>query len=138
MSFRLRLLAVTAALVLVSGPSPAQIPTLKSAMRGKLINAQQALEAVVGADYVSMARFANALSRITETEIASWQVGAHPVYREQAILFLSSVRGLREAAAKRDLDAALAHYTALVSSCTRCHAHVRSARTISFEVPPVR
>jgi hypothetical protein len=116
----------------------AQNPTLKTAMRDKLVNAQGLLEAVVAADYIAIDRGVNALSRITETEIASWQVGAPPEYRKQAMSFVRAVQGLHEAAAKRDIDAALTEYTALVSSCTRCHAHVRSARVVSFEAPPLR
>jgi cytochrome c556 len=138
MSFRLKVLALAAILVLAfaAGYSSAQNPTLKTAMRDKLVNAQPLLEAVVRADYAAIDRAANALSRISETEIASWQVGAPPEYRKQAMAFVGSVQGLHDAAAKRDINAALAEYTALVSSCTRCHAYVRSSRVVSFEAPP--
>jgi hypothetical protein len=37
-----------------------------------------------------------------------------PEYRKQAMSFVRAVQGLREAAAKRDIDAALAEYTELV------------------------
>lgn len=135
MSFRLKVLALAVLLVLAfaSGYSSAQNPTLKTAMREKLANTQPLLEAVVTADYAAIDRGVNALSRISETEIASWQAGASPEYRKQAMAFVRSVQGLHAAAAKRDIDAALAEFTALVSSCTRCHAHVRSLRTVSFE-----
>ena len=135
MSFRLKILALAAILPLVfaSGYSSAQNPTLKTAMREKLANTQRLLEAIVTADYAAIERAVNALSRISDTEIASWQVGASPEYRKQAVSFVRSVQGLYDAAAKRDIDAALAEYTALVSSCTRCHAHVRSLRAVSFE-----
>jgi hypothetical protein len=52
--------------------------------------------------------------------------------------FVVSVRGVREAAAKRDIDTALAEYAALVSSCTRCHAHARRPLVVSFEPPLFR
>ena len=135
MSFRLKILALAAILMLAfaAGYSSAQNPTLKTVMREKLVNAQQLLEAVVTADYAAIDRSANALSRITETEIATWQVGASPEYRKQAMSFVRSVQGIHDAAARRDIEAALAEYTALVSSCTRCHAHIRSLRTVSFE-----
>ena len=138
MSFRLTALALLTMFLLAAGHSSAQNPTLKTAMRDKLVNSQALLRAVVTADYPTIIRSTDALSRISVTEIASWQVGAQPEYRNQAMQFVSAVQGLRHAAASKDIDAALTAYTALVSSCTRCHAHVRTARTISFEPPPVR
>ena len=140
MSFGVKLLALAAVLVFAfaSGYSSAQNPTLQTAMRTKLFNAQPLFEAVVTADFGAIGRSAEALSRISETEIASWHVGAQPEYRKQAMSFLRSVQGLREAAAKGDIDAALAEYKELVSSCTRCHAHIRSPRAVSFEAPPLR
>ena len=139
MSFRLKAFALGMLLLaLASGHSSAQNPTLKTAMRDKLVNAQRLLEAVVAVDYVAIDRSAAALSRISETEIGSWQSGPQPEYLNQAMLFLSSVQGLREAAGKRDINAALTEYTGLVSSCARCHAHVRRSRVISFEIPSRR
>jgi hypothetical protein len=90
------------------------------------------------ADFAAIDRSAEALSRISDTEIATWQVGALPEYRKQAMSFVLSVRAVREAAAKRDIDTALAEYTALVSSCTRCHAHARRSLVVSFEPPLFR
>jgi cytochrome c556 len=130
---RLTVLALGAILVLAAGHSSAQNPTLKAAMRNKLVNTQQLLEAVVTADYPAIGRSVDALSQISETEIASWQVGAQPEYRKQAMQFVSSVQALHEAAANKDLDAVLMGYTALVSSCIRCHVHVRRMRTASLE-----
>lgn len=138
MSFRPTALALLATILLTAGYSSAQNPTLKTAMRAKLVNSQALLRAVVTADYPTIIRSAEVLSRISVTEIASWQVGAQPEYRNQAMQFVSAVQALRHAAASRDIDAALTAYTSLVSSCTRCHAHVRTSRAISFEQPPVR
>lgn len=133
MSMRLTVLALGATLLLAAGHLSAQNPTLRTAMRNKLVNTQRLLEGVVTADYPAIGRSVDALSQISETEIASWQVGAQPEYRKQAVQFVSSVQALHEAAATNDLDAVLAGYTALVSSCTRCHAHMRRMRTVSFE-----
>jgi hypothetical protein len=90
-------------------------------MRDKLSHTQQLLEAIVTADFPAVDRHAERLSRISYAEIASWQANAQPDYVQQAVLFLSSVQGLREAAAKRNGDLALQEYTALISSCVRCH-----------------
>jgi hypothetical protein len=139
MSFRLNALMLASALLIASGySSSAQNPTLKTAMRGKLVNAQALLEAVVTADYAAIGHAADALSRISETEIASWQARPEPEYMKQATSFLLSVQGLRAAAAERDIHGALAEYTALVSSCTRCHTNVRSSRVVSFQESPVQ
>ena len=141
MSFRVRLLSLAAVLAFTSAAvysSSAQNPTLKTAMRTKLLNAQPLLEAVVTADFAAITRAAGALDRISETEIVSWQANPQPEYRKQAMSFVLAVQGLREAAAKRDIDGALAEYTELVSSCTRCHAHVRRSHVVSFEAPRFR
>jgi hypothetical protein len=64
----------------------------------------------------------------------SWRLAVQPEYAKQATLFVLSVRGLRDAVANRNLDAAVHEYTALVSSCARCHARVRRSRTVSHEL----
>jgi hypothetical protein len=141
MSLRVRLLSLAAALGFASAAvysSSAQNPTIKTAMRTKLLNAQPLLEAVVTEDFVAIGRSADALNRISETEIVSWQANPQPEYRRQAMSFVLAVQGLREAAAKRDIDTALTEYTELVSSCTRCHAHVRRSRVVSVEGVPFR
>ena len=140
MSLRVTLLALAAVLVFAfaAGYSSAQNPTLKTAMRTKFLSAQPLLEAVVTADFAAIGRSADALNRISETEIASWQVDAQPEYRKQAMSFVLAVQGLRDAAAKRDVDAALVEYTELVSSCPRCHAHIRRSRVAYFEAPLLR
>jgi hypothetical protein len=137
MSFALKLTLVMV-LVLGSGPLAAQNPTLKTAMRAKLASTQGLLEAVVTSDFAAMDRSAAVLGRISETDISSWQVGVQPEYKKQATAFVRSVQRLREAAVRRNIETALAEYTALVSSCTRCHVHVRRALVVSFEPPPFR
>ena len=82
MSLRLTVLALATILVLAAGHSSAQNPTLRTAMHNKLVNTQRLLEAVVTADYAAIGRSVDALSHISETEIASWQVGAQPEVQE--------------------------------------------------------
>jgi hypothetical protein len=75
-----------------------------------------------------MTRYTDYLSRIRDTEIASWQeVPTQPDYVQQAVLFLRSVDGLRKAAAAGNVDAAALEYTSLISSCIRCHTYVRTS-----------
>lgn len=132
MSLRLSVLGFGLVAVLgTAGPS-AQSPNLKAEMRAKLTNAQQLLGAVVTADYAGIDRYADRLSRISYTEIASWQSSSQPEYVRQAEAFLLSVKGLRDAAAQRNMASASAEYTALVSSCVQCHATVRQSRQVSL------
>jgi hypothetical protein len=123
----------------VTGPNaqtPAgQVPTLRTAMREKLTNTQQLLEAVITANYGGMTRYSELLSRISYTEIASWQAVAQPEYVRYATEFLTSVKGVRDAASRRNADEAAREYTTLVGSCVGCHAYVRNARTASIAPP---
>jgi len=111
----------------LSPPVHAQNPTLQTVMRDKLASAQNLLEALVRGNFAEIDRSAEMLSRITATEIASWQAVSRPDYTEMASLFLLSVEGLRDAAAARDLDGVLQEYTTMISACTRCHTYVRDA-----------
>jgi hypothetical protein len=130
-------LAVGVVLLLLPGDPAAQTPSLQTIMGAKLANAQRLLESLVTADYAAIRRDADALSRITEKEIIAWQLGVQPEYAKQATIFVLSVRGLQEAASNRNIDAAIHEYSALVSSCTRCHAHVRRP-TVVASPPRVR
>jgi hypothetical protein len=126
-------LILSVLLLLAPGPVPAQNPTLKTLMRAKLLTTQRLLESLAAADYAGIQRDADTLSRISEKEIVSWQLGVQAEYAKQATFFVLSVRGLQEAAANRNLDAALHEYTALTSSCVHCHAHVRRVKTVTYD-----
>ena len=126
------LAATTLLLLLAPGHPSAQTMSMKTLMQNKLTEAQRLLGALVAVDYAAISRSANVLGRITETEIVSWQLAAQAEYARQATYFVLSVRGLQDAAAKRNIDAAIADYTTLVSSCTRCHAHVQRVRAASL------
>ena len=110
---------------------------MQAIMRSKLANTQSILKAIVTADYREIDRAALALSRISEMEIVSWQNPPKPDYAAQAMLFLSSVDGLREAARRRDIEAVGAEYSTLVSTCIHCHTYVRDARVASLTLRPV-
>jgi hypothetical protein len=123
-------LALILTLIAVSGQASAQNQSMKTTMQMKLTSTQRLLESLVAADYAAIGRDADSLSRITEREMIAWQLAAQPEYAKQATLFVLSVRGLQEAAASRNIDAAVHEYSMLVSSCTRCHAHVRRSKTV--------
>jgi hypothetical protein len=135
MSLPHKVIALGVVLSFVSGHSSAQNPTMKTVMQEKLVNTQRLLESVVVADYQGIGRSAEALSRISYTEMISWQASSRSEYVKQAMLFVRSVRGLQEAAAKRDIDLAAMEYTTLISSCVRCHMDVRRSKRVSVEQP---
>ena len=126
-------LACCALLATQTATPLAQTPIMKLVMRDKLANAQQLLGFVVRADYGGISRSAEQLSRISETEIASWQAVNQPQYFQQATRFLLSVKGLREAAAKQDSAEAAQEYITLVSTCVECHTFVRGTQTASLK-----
>ena len=105
---------------------------MQAIMRSKLANTQSLLKAIVTADYKEIDRAALALNRISETEIVSWQNPPKPDYTAQAMLFMMSVDGLREAARRHDMEAVGAEYSTLVSTCIHCHTYVRDARVASL------
>jgi cytochrome c556 len=126
---RVRVVALCIAVAFATGGPAAQPSGLKPVMREKLENTQRLLEAVVKADHAAIAKYVEPLSRISEAEIASWQVAAPGEYAKHATVFLLSVNGLQEAAAGRNADAAALEYSALVSSCTGCHRYIERSKT---------
>jgi hypothetical protein len=133
---RPRLLIVGLAIGLGIAESSAQTP-LQMAMREKLTQSQRLLADVITADYEGIYKNASPLARISETEIASWQARSNPDYIRNAVLFLDSVKGMRDAAVARDIEAARLEYVNLISSCVRCHTYVRGARIASGDSVPV-
>jgi hypothetical protein len=127
MSLRLNILVLGLVLGFGIVQPSAQTP-LQMAMREKLGHAQRLLADVITADYEGIYRNAAPLSRISETEIASWQARANPDYTRNAVLFLESVEGIRHAAVSKDIEAARLEYVSLISSCIRCHAYVKEGR----------
>ena len=126
------------ALLAMAVPQPSSGDArLQAVMRSKLANTQSLLKAIVTVDYKEIDRLALALSRISEMEIVSWQNPPKPDYTAQAVLFMSSVDGVREAAQRRDMDAVGAEYSTLVSTCIHCHTYIRDARVASLTFPPL-
>ena len=134
--FRRLALVLLALLVAVAAGPASGDARMQEVMRNKLANTQLLLKAIVTSDFTVIDRAARALSRISEMEIVSWQNPPKPQYTEQAMIFLSSVEDLRNAAARRDIEAAGDAYSALVSTCVHCHTYVRDARQASLMFPP--
>ena len=131
MTFRRFAVLVLALLAMAAQPASGDA-RLQAVMRAKLANTQSLLKAIVTADYKEIDRATQALSRISEMEIVSWQNPPKPDYTAQAMLFMSSVAGLGEAAQRRDMEAVGVEYSTLVSTCIHCHTYVRDARVASL------
>jgi hypothetical protein len=108
---------------------------MRAIMPTKLSNTQVLLKAIVTTDYKEIDRAAVALTRISESEIVSWQNPPKREYTDQAMLFMISVDDLREASRKRDIEGVGAAYSNLITTCVHCHAFVRDARVASLSLP---
>ena len=135
MTFRRFVILGLALLALAVQPASGDA-RMQAVMRSKLAHTQSLLKAIVTADYKEIDRAALALNRISETEIVSWQNPPKPDYTAQAMLFMMSVDGLREAAGRRDMEAVGTEYSTLVSTCIHCHTYVRDARVASLTFQP--
>ena len=95
---------------------------MQAIMRTKLSSTQALLKAIVTTNYKEIDGAASALGRINEMEMVSWQNPPKREYTEQAMLFMSSVDDLREAAQRRNIEAVGAAYSALITtSCGSTH-----------------
>ena len=112
-------------------------PPMSVIMQTKLVNTQALLKGIVRADYKEIDRASNALDRISEAEIVSWQNPPKPEYVKQAMLFMGSVDDLRQASQKHDLRAIGEAYSDLVATCVHCHFYVRDSRNASLAIPGV-
>lgn len=135
MSLRRVILIGCAITTLAMAQPAAQSTTLRSVMRAKVETAGSLLEPLVSGDFVGIEKYAERLSRISYTEIGSWQERPEGGYIRAATAFLQAVGGLRDAARDKDLDRALAEHAALVESCVSCHRYVRQSRQASLTVP---
>ena len=133
MTFRRFAVLGLALLALAAQPASGDA-RMQAVMRSKLANTQSLLKAIVTADYREIDRAALALSRISEMEIVSWQNPPKPDYTGQAVLFMTSVDGLREAARRRDMEAVGAEYDAGVT-VYHCHRPARCTGGL-VDVPP--
>ena len=126
-----------ALIVSLAARAHAADPPMSVIMQTKLVNAQALLKGIVRADYKEIDRAANALDRISEAEIVSWQNPPKPEYVKQAMLFMTSVDDLRQASQRHDLRGVGDAYADLVATCVHCHFYVRDARAASLTIPGV-
>ncbi len=104
----------------------AQLPDLDDLMRQKLGHGQDLLEAVVMGDHVSVVRYANELTLLSEA--STWTSLRSPQYLQFAANFRDSARSLVDEARERDMERVAFAYTELITTCVQCHRHVRGAQ----------
>ena len=102
--------------LLTVSTAQAQGPGLERVMHKKLEVSQQILEAVVTSRWDAL------------TNTSGWSVLKAPEYARHSDAFRAAVRTLRDAAAKRDLDATPKAYVAMTLSCVECHRYLARVR----------
>ena len=115
-----------ALLVLWSATASAQGPALDRLMRRKLACSQKILEAVVTSRWADLDARSRELEAMTNEP--GWAMLKTPEYARQSESFRAAVRTLRDAAAKRDLDATTKAYAAMTASCVECHRYLARSR----------
>ena len=104
----------------------AQGPAVDRLMRRKLEVSQKILESVVTSRWQELEAQSRDLLDLTNDP--AWSVLRKPEYASQSKAFQESVRGLHDAAAKRDLEATPKAYIAVTLSCVDCHRYLARNR----------
>jgi hypothetical protein len=104
----------------------AQGPGVPTLMREKLLHSQRILEAVVTSDWASLETHARELERLTTDQ--RWMVFRYPEYARQSADFVRELQGLRQAAAKRDLEGTPKAFVSMTMQCVGCHRYIARMR----------
>ena len=106
-------------------------------MRAKLEHSQDAIEGLTTENFDMIAKAAGQMEVLSQE--AAWQVLQTPEYRVQSVEFRRATRALKDAAAKKNLDAAALAYVDVTMKCVRCHQYVRHTRAADVRdaLPPM-
>jgi hypothetical protein len=118
------LLLVGTGLVVAAGQPEPGSESAKGFMRAKLTQSQQILEGITLEDLASVARHAEQLKLLSFD--ANWQVLQTEDYARHSEDFRRAADYLAEAAAAKNLEAAVLAYFRLTQNCVDCHRHVRA------------
>ncbi len=102
-------------------------------MRIKLIHCQKVLEGIAVADFDMIAKHAQEMSLISRA--SNWEVINTPEYLQHSIEFRRAVDAIRDAAHKKNIDAAALAYVDVTMKCVNCHKHVRAVRMAQRDAP---
>jgi hypothetical protein len=118
------LLLILAGLVIAAGqPEPGQ-ESAKGFMRAKLSHSQQILEGIALENLPAVAKGAEQLKLLSFD--SSWQVLQTEDYMRYSEDFRRAADLLANAAADKNLDAAVLAYFRLTQNCVDCHRHFRA------------
>jgi hypothetical protein len=95
-------------------------------MRLKLSHSQKLLEGIALEDFATIEKSAQNLSSLSRDE--EWQVFPTPEYLRHSEEFRRAVDTVRDAAGKKNVDAAALGYVGVTLSCVNCHKYVRNVR----------
>jgi hypothetical protein len=95
-------------------------------MRAKLDHSQKVLEGLTTDNFEMIAKGAGQMEVLSQE--AAWQVLQTPEYRLQSGEFRRATRALKDAATKKNLDAAALAFVDVTLKCVRCHEYVRHVR----------
>jgi hypothetical protein len=129
--FAAMMLVLTSCLATVASAQEAEDPAptdgVITFMRAKLDHAQHVLEGLTTDDFDMIAKGAGQMEVLSQE--AAWQVLQTPEYRQQSGEFRRATRALKDAALKKNLDAAALAYVDVTLKCVRCHEYVRHVRS---------
>lgn len=107
-------------------PKKGATDALAQRMRLKLDASSKVLEGLAVEDADLIREGADAMAEQSRAEY--WQILTDPDYREFTGDFRSSMRRLKEAAAKENFDAAALEWMSATKCCLDCHKHVRNTK----------
>ncbi|HET6424721.1 MAG TPA: cytochrome c [Planctomycetaceae bacterium] len=108
-------------------PAKEDDQSLSAFMRKKLDASSKILEGITTEDKQLVIEGADTLLTMSKAEI--WNVIADEDYREFNHEFRASVRKLRAAAEKENVDSQTLQWMDSMKSCVECHKYVRAQRT---------
>jgi hypothetical protein len=109
-------------------------PNVKLFMEAKLKHSQEALQGLAIEDFDKIAASAQKMSLLSQAE--QWQVLETPEYVQRSAEFRREADALRDAAKKKNLDAATLAFVKVTMNCVECHKYVRGVRAADVPAAP--
>ena len=95
-------------------------------MQRKLDHAHAVLEALIFADFDTLAESADALEALSQE--AGWFVLQTPEYAQRSASFRNAVREIGASARERSVEGAALGYVDMTLKCVQCHSLLRGVR----------
>ena len=101
-------------------------PKRMTVMQRKLIHAQKTLEGLALKDFDKITTGAKELTDCARE--ASWRILQTPKYETFSNDFIRSLENMKQAAKKKNIDAAALAYVEMTLTCVKCHQYVREEK----------